>query len=385
VRAVAAAVVLVAMANAHADVATPPTDARAFVLSAGGNLYVGNATHVPGPIAANGSCLLDERVQAPLVVTRRDLKLRLLATIDGDALSIDGAAQLANQAHVRGSLVAERGVVVGVSARVDGDVVATDGPVRVARLARVAASVYADRDFKGDRDVVVGSPGSRLEVRGDTVIRDRSEYFATILHEGTFTMLGIGAPVLHANVVALSPGTLAAPSMPAWKLDGVSVPPADPGTAGVTVTKGDGVVVLPPGRYGAVTLEQEARLELGAGRYDVESFTAQSDARLRIALPGPTDTLELRVRRDVKPGRRFGVDVETMDVPQRRDRAGRVQTLVGGSFRGDQDVVWIGGVLAAGNVTFGKHTTLVGSAWSKRDMQVGRDAVLDWVPRAASD
>ena len=59
-----------------------------------------------------------------------------------------------------------------------------------------------------------------------------------------------------------------------------------------------------------------------------------------------------------------------------------MQTLVGGSFQGDQDVVWIGAVRAANDVTFGKHTTLVGSAWSKRDLHVGRDAVLDWVKPA---
>jgi predicted acyltransferase (DUF342 family) len=57
---------------------------------------------------------------------------------------------------------------------------------------------------------------------------------------------------------------------------------------------------------------------------------------------------------------------------------------VGGAFRGDQDVVWMGAILTAKNVTLGKHTTLRGSVWSKGDVQVGRDAVLEWVPAAAN-
>jgi hypothetical protein len=59
-----------------------------------------------------------------------------------------------------------------------------------------------------------------------------------------------------------------------------------------------------------------------------------------------------------------------------------MRTIAGGAFQGDQDVVWVGAVRAEGDVDFGKHTTLVGSAWSKRDLHVGRDAVLDWVPFA---
>jgi predicted acyltransferase (DUF342 family) len=373
---------LLGMARAHADVVAPPAAASGFVLAAGGNLYVGNGTRVPGPVGANGSCLLDERVHVPLAVARRDLKLRLLAAVDGDALSTTGTAQLGNQARIRGSLLAARGVVVGVSARVDGDVVATDGTVRVARLASVGGDVYADREFKGDRDVIVGAPGSRLEVRGDAIIRDRSEYFATILHEGTLSLVGIGAPVFHASVVAVAPGTLAPPSMPAWKLDAPSMPSADPGATDVTITKAASPLALPPGRYGVVTLEQEARVVLSPGVYELESLVAQSDARLRAELGAAPATLELRVRRDVRPGRRFAVDVGTGDAAVRRERASRMRTIAGGSFQGDQDVVWIGSVRAGDDVTFGKHTTLVGSAWSRRDLHVGRDAVIDWVPAA---
>lgn len=376
----AVAALVLAVASPAAAVTMPPGDPSAFVLSAGGNLYVGNSTRVPGPVGANGSMLLDERVRVPRAIARRDVKLRLLAQVDGDLVSVAGTAQLSNQVHVGGALMADRDVVVGVSARVDGDVTAADGAVRIVRLASVAGDVYADREFRGDRDVVVGSPGSRVETRGNAIIRDRSEYFAAIAYEGTLSVVGIGAPVFHASVTALSKGTLASPSMPAWKLDTLPLPSADPGAADVTIAKTDGPVALPPGRYHTVTLEQEARLVLSPGVYELDQLVAQSDARIMVALPGASDTVELRVRRDVRPGRRVAMDLGTGDTALRRDRASRVRTVAGGAFRGDQDVVWAGAILAAKNVTLGKHTTLRGFAWSKGDLQVGRDSVLEWVP-----
>jgi hypothetical protein len=252
--------------------------------------------------------------------------------------------------------------------------------VRVVRLGSVGGDVYANREFRGDRDVLVGSPGSRVEVRGDAIIRDRGEYFASILYEGALSVLGTGAPVFHASVVALGPGTLDARDMPGWKLASPSLPAASPGLDDVTVTRSAGEVALPPGRYRLVTLEQQARLVLSPGVYEVEQLVAQSDARIRVDLPGPSDTVELRARRDVRPGRRFVLDLGTSDAALRRARAARVRTIAGGAFRGDQDVVWAGAILAGKGVVLGKHTTLVGSAWSKGDLQVGRDAVVDWVP-----
>jgi len=376
---------LLAASPGRANIGVPSTDPESFVLSAGGNLYVGNATRIPGPVAANGSLLLDERVAVTAAVARRDLKLRLLASVEGDALSVDGAAQLSNQARVKGSLTAERGVIVGVTARVDGDVVATAGGVRIVRLASVFGDVYADGEFKGDRDVRVGSPGSRVEVRGDAIIRDRSEYFGAIAYEGALSVLGTGLPVFHAGVVGLSPGTLAAPGMPAWKLSPLTVRSADPGPVDVTISKESAVTTLPPGRYGVLALGQEARLVLSAGVYDFEQVIAQSDARMRIELPAAADTIELRVRRDLRPGRRVAMDLGTNDAALRRDRAARVRTLVGGSFRGDQDVVWAGSILAGKDIVLGKHTTLRGAAWSKGNLQMARDAVVEWVPLSAGD
>jgi hypothetical protein len=362
-----------------------PTDPAAFTFSAGGDLYIGNSTHVPGPVGANGAILLDERVRVPLALARRDFKMKLLSTVLGDATSVGGAARLMNQTRVGGSLCAARGVTVGVAASVDGDVTAAAGDVRLVRNALVAGDVYADRDFRGERDVTVGSPGSRLEIRGDAIIRDRGEYFASILHEGSLAVLGNGEPTFHAGVVAVSHGTLASPGMAAWRLDTLALPQASPGAGDVTVTKKDGVVVLPPGRYRVVTLEQQARMVLTAGVYHFDHLVSQSDADIRVDLPGAGDALELRVRRDVRPGRRFVLDLGTKNAELRRDRAARIRTIAGGAFRGDQDVVWAGAILSGKGLSFGKHTTLVGSAWTKGDLEVGRDAVVDWVPLGGAD
>jgi hypothetical protein len=376
----AAVLCLGAAAPARAQITAPPPDATAFVLAAGGNLYVGNGTRVPGPVAANGTLLLDERVHATAAVARRDVKLRLLATLDGDLLTTTGTAQLANQARVRGGLVASRGVVIGIAARVDGGVVASAGGVRLVRLSSVGGDVYVDREFRGDRDVVVGAPGTSLRVRGDVTIRDRGEYFAAIDYEGTLSILGTGTPVLHAGVAAVGPGTLVPPEVPAWTLDGPSLPAVEPGTLDVTIAKADGLVALPPGRYRTVTLEQEGRMVLSPGLYEIDQLVAQSDARIRVEVAEASDRIDLRVRGDVRPGRRFRLDLGTDDATTARARAARVRTVAGGAFRGDQDVVWAGALHTRKSIGLGKHTTLVGSAWSQGDVSVGRDAVLTWVP-----
>jgi len=374
---------LLAAAPAHGDVATPPGDPASFVFSANGNLYVGNSTRVPGPVAANGSMLLDERVQVTSAVARRDIKFRLLTLITGDAISTDGGAQLSNQVRIVGNLAAERDVVVGVTARVDGDVMSTSGDVRLVRQSMVLGDVYADGEFRGDRDIRVGTPGSHVEVRGDALIRDRSEYFAAIMYEGTMSVLGVGAPVFHASVTQMSPGTLAAPSLPAWKLDTLSLESANPSSSAMTVTSDMGPTAIPPGRYGALSIGQEAVVVLSPGVYDFDQITAQSDARIQMLLPAATDTITLRVRRDVKPGRRVAMDLMTNDGALRRSRASRILTMTGGSFRGDQDVTWSGAILTGKDLFFGKHTTFRGATWSKGNTFVSRDSVLEWVPLPA--
>ena len=74
------------------------------------------------------------------------------------------------------------------------------------------------------------------------------------------------------------------------------------------------------------------------------------------------------------------MDVMTSDAALRRSRAARITTITGGSFRGDQDVVWAGAILSAKDVVFGKHTTFRGATWSKGNTIVSRDCVLEWVP-----
>ena len=141
-----------------------------------------------------------------------------------------------------------------------------------------------------------------------------------------------------------------------------------------------GPTALAPGRYGALSIGQEGVVVLSPGVYDFDQVLAQSDARLQMQLPAGTDTITLRVRRDVKPGRRFAMDVMTSDAALRRSRAARITTITGGSFRGDQDVVWAGAILSAKDVVFGRHTTFRGATWSKGNTIVSRDSVLEWVP-----
>jgi hypothetical protein len=122
----------------------PPTAPGDFALAADGRLYLGNATRIvartpaaePGaapsdvaaPVAANGSLLVDERVLVGAVVARRNVKLRLLADVAGDLVAVGGKVERANQAHVRGSVLADAAVTAGVSSRVDGDLAAVRAP-----------------------------------------------------------------------------------------------------------------------------------------------------------------------------------------------------------------------------------------------------------------
>lgn len=349
-------------------VRTPPADPDAAPVD------------VPAPIGTDGTLLLDERVQVGTARARRDAKLRLLADVAGDLVATEGKVQLAGQAHVAGDVVAAAGVVAGIASVVDGGVAALAGSVRLVRLARVGGDVFASREFRGDRDVVVGAPGTTIESKGPVIIRDRGEYFATILHEDSIAFLGNGQPTLHASVVQVSPGTLAAPPMPAWELDPRTLPDVVPGTVAVGVTTQTGPVTLAPGRYGVVTLGQQAELRLGSGLYEIELLVTQSDARIVADVADAAARVELRVKRDVKLGRRLVLDLGALDEAERQARAARIRTLVGGTFRGDQDVVWAGGIAAGKAVVLGKHTTLTGTVWSGGALQVARDSTIVWVP-----
>ncbi len=398
VRLTMAVVLLAAVPAAAADV--PSSAPRDFALSADGDLYLGNATRVvtrtpaaepdaaptdvPAPIAANGSLLLDERTLVGDAIARRDAKLRLLAEVAGDLVVTDGKVQLAGQAHVRGAVLADAGVVAGISSRVDGDLAAARGSVRIVRLARVRGNVFARREFRGDRDVVVGAPGTTVETPGAVLLRDRGEYFASILYEGTLTFVGTGEPTLRASVTQVSPGTLAAPAMPAWRLERLTLADADPGSQDVTVTKQSGDVTLVPGRYGRVVLGQESVVHLAPGAYDLDELQAQSDVRVVVEVADPTARVELRVRGDVRAGRRFAMDLGLRSDAERQARASRIRTVVGGTFRGDQDVVWAGEILAGKSIVLGKRTILIGGAWSRGDLDVGRDSRVIWVPAAVA-
>lgn len=367
--------------------AAPPAHPSEVAVAGGRSVAVGNATRVvtpagtPAPVASAGQLLLDERASVGEVSAGTSVRARLLAEVHGPVLVAGGSAQLGPQAHVAGDLVTRTGVVVGLEAAVDGALVATEGPVRLNRLARVAGDVYARTEFKGDRDVVVGAPGTTLEIVGKGQIRDRGEYFATILHEGPLAFVGVGDPILHGAVVAMGAGSLGVPSMPAFALAAAALPAVQPGTAPLEAGRDGTPLGIVPGRYGRLVIPQDGVAVLGPGLYEFESIQAQSYARLVVdAGPAPA-VVDVRVRRDVQLGKAFAVQVVGAD---RFDAAARMVMRAGGSLRVDSDAIVAGTLHATKAVVLGKHVALVGSVWSPGDVQVGRDSTVVWVPAAAA-
>ena len=377
--AVLAGTVLAADAGLAADTAP-----RALALSAAGNLLVGNSTRVadaggaPAPVASGGAILLDERCRVGDVHAATGLTARLLARVDGDVDVAGGGVQLGPQAHVTGDVAGEQTVVVGVSARVDGAVVSRRGGVTVGRLGAVRGDVFAQRDWRGDRDIVVGAPGTVLAVKGRTSVRDRSEYFAEIDHEGPIAFLGVGDPILHAAVRKVPAGTLHAPAADGFGLARVALAAVTPGSEDRTVAgRARGGTPLPPGSYGTVVLQQGAVVRLTAGTYAFARLVAASDARFVADLGATPAPLRILIAGDAVLGRRVRLDLVGDDAAA---RAALVLTTTGGAFRLDQDGVWAGTVLGAGNVTFGKHVGLAGAAWSGGQLAIGRDGDVTWVP-----
>lgn len=356
-----------------------PIDPRALALSAARGVYVGNSSRVstldgaPAPIGGGGWVLLDERCLVGDVSTVGALHTRLQSTVAGNVLVAGGAVDLGNQTTVRGDLVARDGVVVGVSSVVAGDVTVTRGALRVARLAAVLGGVYADGEFRGERDIRVGSPGTLIAVRGPASIRDRGEYFGRLVSEESIAFFGVGDPILHAGAAVVERGTLDRPAPPAWQLGRAVVPAVAPGTQDVLARPGPARTVE-PGAYRRLELEQDATARLGPGRYVFGEIVAHADARLVIeAEPGG---VELAIARDVKLGDRFRLRLTSGD-------PSRLVVRVGGSFRIDHDGVWAGTVLAGEAAVFGKHTVFAGAAWSGGEVHLGRDSIVVWTPSAA--
>lgn len=362
-----------------ARAADPSTQPVAYALAGGRGVDVGNSTRVAAPIASDGSLLLDERAFVGRSLVRTGVHTRLLAQIDGDLTVTDGPVDFGNQAHVRGSVAASGSIIVGQASRVDGDVVSTDDDVRIVRLAEVDGNVFVAGEFRGERDVRVGAPGTTVQVRGDVVIRDRGEYLAEILHEGPITFFGVGAAVLHAGERQVPPGSLVTPPLPAWRLDPIRLPDVKPGTVDVLVQVGEHAA-LAPGAYGSLVLEQEAVLALVAGGYRFADVDTRPDSRVEITL-GATDALTIDVAGDVAFGRRFRM------VPPRGDptAGARIVVRAGDTLRGEQDAVLAGTLIARKNVILGKHTTLAGAAWSAGLVQVGRDSTVSWLPSAVAN
>jgi predicted acyltransferase (DUF342 family) len=177
---------LCAAATAQAAETIAPED---VAVAAGGSLLLGNAvkvlvggTAVTAPVAARGSVTLDERVLVGDVHAGAGFKAKLLSRVTGDVVVRRGGLQLSNQVQVGGDVLGSGPVVLGLEAKVAGDVVSSGGSVRIGRLADVDGDVYAGDDLRGEKDARVGSAGTVVAVRGDAVIRDRSDWWGTVRH-----------------------------------------------------------------------------------------------------------------------------------------------------------------------------------------------------------
>lgn len=368
-----------AVRTAQAAATIAPADVAA---AAGGSMLVGNSvrlvvggTNVTAPIAARGAVLLDERVVVGDVHAGAGFKAKLLSRVTGDVVVRRGALQLSNQVQVGGDLLVGGPVILGLEARVAGDVVSPNGSVKIGRLADVDGDVFAGDDLRGDKDARVGSAGTVVAVRGDAVIRDRSDWWGTLRHAGDVKFLG-GRPRLHGGMETVPASALQSPADPEWTFAGTELRLGQPGRDDVRV-EAETTRVLAPGAWGTLTLEQGATVRLVPGAYVFAAIEATSDARI-VVDPGMAPAgVAIDVRGAALLGRRVRM---TLASGAPLEAAARIVTRTGGPFRLDQDGVWIGTVRARAGLTLGKHVTLTGAAWSASTMQIGRDSEVAWVP-----
>lgn len=376
-----------AVPTAHAAETIAPQD---VAVAAGGNLLVGNSvkvvvggTQVTAPIAARGSVLLDERVVVGDVHAGAGFKAKLLSRVTGDVVVRRGGLQLSNQVQVGGDLLVSGPVILGLEAKVAGDVVSADGSVKIGRLADVDGDVFAGDDLRGDKDARVGSAGTVVAVRGDAVIRDRSDWWGTLRHAGAVKFLG-GRPRLHGGMEAVPASALVAPADPDWTFTSTELRFGQPGREDVDVAAGT-TRLLAPGAWGTLTLEQRATVRLGPGAYAFTAIAATSDARIVVDPGVAPASVTIDVRGAAQLGRRVRMTLAGGSAGgSPLEAAARILTRTGGPFRLDQDGVWLGTVRARAGLTLGKHVMLTGAAWSASTIQLGRDSVIAWVPAPAA-
>jgi len=358
----------------------------ALPFSARSTLAIGNATRVvhpdgsAAPIAAGSMVLLDERVYVGTIHAGSHVRSKLLAEVDGDVFVTRGTVDFGNQTHVTGDVTAAGKLLVGVSSTVDGDVTAITGDVTIARLSTVGGNVFAGAAYYGERDIVVGAPGTVVQVVGDSIVRDRSEYFGDIEHEGAIQFPGVGEPTLHGTVTQLPSGSLSAPALPAWSLTELELADVPPGFDTVRARSDDGVVEIPPGAHRGLSIDRGATARLVAGDYTFDQILANSDARLEVDLSAPPHTLRVRVRNDVRLGRRFVMSVGSAEAAVRQAAAAAILVESTGAIRVSPDATLFGTFLADDTMSLGKRTNQIGAAWSGSSLKVGRDTTLTWVP-----
>lgn len=361
-------------------------DSWSLPLSARTTLGIGNSNRVvhpdgtAAPIAAGGMVLLDERCYVGTIHAGNHVRSKLLAEVDGDVVVTRGTLQFGNQTYVHGNVTAAGAAVVGVSSIVDGDVTSITGDVTIARLSTVGGNVFAGDGYNGERDIVVGSPGTTVQVVGDSIVRDRSEYFGDIVHEGQIAFPGVGEPTLHGTVTQVPAGSLTVPALPLWSLAHVTIDDVPPGFDTVRARTADGVVEVPPGEHRGLNIDRGATARLVSGDYTFDQILTNSDAHLEIDLSAPPHTLRVRVRNDVSFGRRFTMDVGSNDPAVKEAAAAAILFESTGGIRVSPDAVLYGTFRSDDTMGFGHRTMHMGGAASASTLKVGRDSTLIWVP-----
>jgi len=380
-----AAMLAAAMLTGGSPASAETVDPWSLPLSARSTLAIGNATRVvrpdgsPAPIAAGSMVLLDERVYVGTIHATNHVRSKLLAEVDGDVVVTRGTVDFGNQTHVTGDVTAAGALLVGVSSSVDGDVTSITGDVTIARLSSVAGNVFAGASYFGERDIVVGAPGTVVQAVGDSIIRDRSEYFGDIEHEGAIQFPGVGEPTLHGTVTQLAPGSLSAPALSDWSLSELALAAVAPGFDIVRARSDDGVTIIPPGEHRGLSIDRGATARLVSGDYTFDQILANSDARLEVDLSAPPHTLRIRVRNDVRLGRRFVMSVGSADPAVQAAAAAAILVESTGGIRVSPDATLFGTFLSDDTMSLGKRTNQIGAAWSGASLKVGRDATLTWV------
>lgn len=391
--------------DALAQSGTISSNPKDYAASSAEYLYVGNSsktnirlpnsggaapTLVPAPLASNDFIYLNERVDTGSVYARREAKLKLQAHIVGDLVVTNGKLATQNSALIEGDVIARNAVALGTGSVVEGDVTSTNGSVKLIRLSQVKGNVVAKTEFRGDRDILVGefargsdpidcevTRGSNVTAFGTIQLRDRGVYAGNIFSP-TAPKLAQRPPVICGNIGA--PSTQP-PTPIDWSLNSLSPSLFDftAGTAEVSVPNGETASLAPGGLHGEVNVGRDSTLVLSSGVYTFDSFSAGMNATLKVDLTAAPHTIEIRVKKEFKTGRRFAMSVKRGSVTNDDADAANILFKVAGNYRGLPDATLYGTILGKGSVIIGKNTTLIGAVAGSSEVHLGTITKLFWV------